>query len=71
MMMGVSPYHDYMQFHEKLKETFGDSNKQDTRIFEVTMIQQGAKTADEHVCSFRLAQYKSGSEGVALIHKFK
>jgi hypothetical protein len=71
MMEGVIPYKKYEEFQAKLKENFGDPNEQDTRIFEVTMMQQGTKMADEHIHDFRLAVYESGDEGIALICEFK
>jgi hypothetical protein len=71
MIEGISPYKTYEQFQAKLKENFGDPNEQDTRIFEITMMQQGTKMADKHCHDFRLAAYKSGYEGITLIHEFK
>jgi hypothetical protein len=71
MMEGVSPYEMYKEFQRKLKENFSDPNEQDTQIFEITTMQQGSKTADEHCHDFRLAVYESGYEGITLIHKFK
>jgi Zinc knuckle/Retrotransposon gag protein len=71
MMEGVSTYETYEEFQAELKKNFGDPNEQDSRIFEITTMQQGTKTADEHCHDFRLAAYQSGYEGTALIREFK
>jgi hypothetical protein len=71
MMEGFSPYEMYEEFQRKLKENFGDPNEQDTRIFEMTTMQQGSKMADEHCHDFRLAVYESGYKGITLICEFK
>ena len=51
--------------------TFGDPNEKDTKVFTITTINQGEKSADEHVQDFKLATFDSGYEGVALIYEFK
>jgi hypothetical protein len=43
---------------------FGDPNEKDTKVFTITTITQGEKTADEHVQDFKLAGYDSGYEGM-------
>jgi hypothetical protein len=54
-----------------IEVTFGDPNEQDTKVFAITTITQGDKTADEHVQDFKLAEYNSGYTGTALIYEFK
>lgn len=54
-----------------IEVTFGDPNEQDTKVFAITTIMQGDKTADEHVQEFKLAKYNSGYTGTALIYEFK
>jgi hypothetical protein len=71
MMGGVSPYKKYEEFQAKLKENFGDPNEWDTRIFEIMTMQQGTKTADEHVHDFKITAFESGYVGIALICEFK
>ena len=54
-----------------IEQTFGDPNEQDTKVFAITTITQGDKTADEHVQEFKLAEHNSGYTGTALIYEFK
>ena len=54
-----------------IEMTFGDPNEKDTKVFTITTINQGEKSADEHVQDFKLATFDSGYEGVALIYEFK
>jgi hypothetical protein len=54
-----------------IETMFGNPNKKDTKVFTITTIMQGEKTADKHVQDFKLEAYDSGYEGMVLIYKFK
>jgi hypothetical protein len=56
---------------DNIATTFGDPNITDTKIFEITSIVQGERTADEHVQDFKIAAHGSGWDGLPLIYEFK
>ena len=65
------PLTSHQDLIKDIETTFGDPNEQDTKVFTITTITQGEKSADEHVQDFKLAAFDSGYEGVALIYEFK
>jgi Zinc knuckle len=71
IMDGESPFETVDALLETIEETFGDPNKEDTRVFEITTMVQGTKTADEHVHEFKIAAHESGYTGKPLVYEFK
>ncbi|PFH46012.1 hypothetical protein AMATHDRAFT_156985 [Amanita thiersii Skay4041] len=55
-------YHD-------IYKAFGDPNKQATAIQEITTIQQGSKSAEEHIQLFKQSYMRSGYDEMAGIHE--
>ncbi|KAF8231231.1 hypothetical protein L208DRAFT_1018078, partial [Tricholoma matsutake] len=53
IMNGESPFETADELMESIISTFGDPNKEDPKMFEITTMEQGSKTADEHVQDFK------------------
>jgi hypothetical protein len=71
IMDGESPFETVDALLETIEETFRDPNKEDMRVFEITTMVQGTKTADEHVHEFKIAAHESGYTGKPLVYEFK
>jgi len=71
IMAGAIPFENSDELMEAIVKTFGDPNEADTGVFEITTMNQGEKTADEHVQDFKIAAHSAGYSGIALIHEFK
>ena len=56
---------------EKMREKFGEFNKESRKIDELRLLVQGSRTCDEYVQEFRRAARGSGYKGRALIEEFK
>ena len=65
------PLSTHDELMKDIEQTFGDPNEQDTKVFAITTITQGDRTADEHVQEFKIAEHNSGYTGTALIYEFK
>ena len=59
------------EFFNTLKEEFGDPDQKATQIHKLCTIQQGDRTADEHVLAFKKIARNSGYSGDALTEEFK
>ncbi|PFH44637.1 hypothetical protein AMATHDRAFT_109724, partial [Amanita thiersii Skay4041] len=57
--------------YQDIYKVFGDLNKQATAIQEITTIQQGLKSGEEHVQLFKQCYMRSNYGETAGIHKFK
>ena len=69
MMEGV--FEDAKELLETIRKTFGDLNEEDTHVFQITMMVQGDKTADEHMQDFKIVVHGSGYVGTPLIYELK
>jgi hypothetical protein len=68
---GAVPFETGDELMEAIVKTFGDPNEEDTSVFEITTINQGEKTADEHMQDFKITAYSARYPGIVLIHEFK
>ncbi|PFH45399.1 hypothetical protein AMATHDRAFT_160098, partial [Amanita thiersii Skay4041] len=57
--------------YQDIFKAFGDPNKQATAIQEITTIQQGSHSGEEHVQLFKQSFMRSGYGETAGIHEFK
>ena len=71
MMEGEQVFENAKELLETIRKTFRDPNEEDTHVFQIAMIIQGDKTADEHVQDFKIATHGSGYVGTPLIYEFK
>jgi hypothetical protein len=71
IMDGTMPFETANELLDTIEETFGDPNKEDSRVFKITTMVQGDKTADEHVEDFKIAAHESGYTGKPLVYEFK
>jgi hypothetical protein len=66
------PHHTSLDaYFETIKEEFGDPDRKATKIYKLGTIQQGDRTADEHVLAFNKIARSSGYSGDALTEEFK
>jgi len=66
--------HSFRNMDQLLKEIdrkFRDTDKRTTQSLKIRMIQQGDKSADEHVQEFEKAALEAGYEGYPLVVEFK
>jgi hypothetical protein len=59
------------QLLQEIDRKFGDTDKRTTQSLKIRMIQQGDKSADEHVQEFEKAALEAGYEGYPLVVEFK
>ena len=59
------------EFFDTLKEEFGDPDQKATQIHKLRTIQQGNRTADEHVLAFKKIARSSGYTRDALTELLK
>ena len=55
----------------KIRQEFGEFDKESRKVDELRMLEQGSKTVDEYVQEFKRAARGSGYEGRALVEEFK
>jgi len=56
---------------KKIDRKFGDTDKRTTQSLKIRTIQQGDRSADEHVQKFEKAVLEAGYEGYPLVVEFK
>ena len=59
------------ELFEKMREEFGEFNKESRKVDELRLLVQGSRTCDEYVQEFRRAARGSSYKGRALIDEFK
>ena len=68
---GTSEVETMEELFEKMREKFGEFDKESRKIDELRLLVQGSRTCDEYVQEFRRAARGSGYKGRALIEEFK
>jgi len=68
---GTSDVKTIEELFEKMKEEFGEFDKESRKADELRLLVQGPRTCNEYVQEFRRAARGSGYEGRALIDEFK
>jgi len=56
---------------KKIDQKFGDMDKRTTQSLKIRIIQQGDRSADEHIQEFEKAALEAGYEGYPLVVEFK
>jgi len=56
---------------KEIDQKFGDTDKRTTQSLKIRTIQQGDRSADEHIQEFEKAALKAGYEGYPLVVEFK
>ncbi|EKM82272.1 hypothetical protein AGABI1DRAFT_124755 [Agaricus bisporus var. burnettii JB137-S8] len=59
------------ELFDSLRNNFGDADEESTAVGKLRLIEQGSKSAEEHVQEFKRISRDSGYEGRALIEEFK
>ncbi|EKM76932.1 hypothetical protein AGABI1DRAFT_23090, partial [Agaricus bisporus var. burnettii JB137-S8] len=59
------------ELFDSLRNNFGDADEESTAVGKLRLIEQGSKSAEEHVQEFKRIARDSGYEGQALIEEFK
>ncbi|XP_006462520.1 hypothetical protein AGABI2DRAFT_144085 [Agaricus bisporus var. bisporus H97] len=59
------------ELFDSLRNNFGDADEESTAVGKLRLIEQGSKSAEEHVQEFKRIARDSGYEGRALIEEFK
>ncbi|KAF7776533.1 transcriptional regulator family: Zinc finger, CCHC-type [Agaricus bisporus var. burnettii] len=59
------------ELFDSLRNNFGDADEESTAVGKLRLIEQGSKSAEEHVQEFKRIAQDSGYEGRALIEEFK
>ncbi|KAF7762698.1 transcriptional regulator family: Zinc finger, CCHC-type [Agaricus bisporus var. burnettii] len=59
------------ELFDSLRNNFGDADEESTAVGKLRLIEQGNKSAEEHVQEFKRIARDSGYEGRALIEEFK
>ena len=68
---GTSEVETMEELFEKIREEFGEFDKESRKADELRLLVQGPRTCDEYVQEFRRATRGSGYEERALIDEFK
>ena len=56
---------------EKMREEFGEFNKESRKVDELRLLAQGSRTCNEFIQKFRRAARESSYEGRVLVEEFK
>ncbi|XP_006457183.1 hypothetical protein AGABI2DRAFT_146791 [Agaricus bisporus var. bisporus H97] len=59
------------ELFDSLRNNFGDADEESMAVGKLRLIEQGSKSAEEHVQEFKRIAQDSGYEGRALIEEFK
>ena len=68
---GTSAVNTVEELFTKIRQEFGEFDKESRKVDELRVLEQGGKTVDEYVQEFRRAARGSGYEGRALVEEFK
>ena len=68
---GTSEVETMEELFEKMREEFGEFDKESRKADELRLLVQGPRTCDEYVQEFKRAARGSGYEGRALVDEFK
>ena len=68
---GVSVVEMVEELFTKMREEFGEFDKESRKVGELRLLEQGGQTCDEYVQIFKKTSRESGYEGRPLIEEFK
>ena len=68
---GMSEVETMEELFEKMREEFGEFDKESRKADELRLLVQGSRTCNEYIQELRRAARGSGYEGRALIDEFK
>jgi hypothetical protein len=71
IMNRAIPFETGDELIEAIVKTFSDLNEENTRVFEITTMNHGDKTADKHVQDFKITAHSARYTGIMLMHEFK
>ena len=68
---GMSLVNTVEELFTKIRQEFGEFDKESRKVDELRLLEQGGKTVDKYVQEFRRVARGSGYEGRALVEEFK
>jgi len=71
MYKGQQSFSTSDELLKEINRKFGDTDKRTTQSLKIRTIQQGDRSADEHVQEFEKAALEAGYEGYPLVVEFK